>query len=258
MRDNNLMSEAADLVSTLENKITTSERLIKEAKKFEKMNQVGKQAFTIDKKLVQHKNSNSMIELARGMLEAHNFITDLKKKLDECKNVDEASELELHKSGITRKLEDVVTQLSTARMTSLLSLCYELLKLEADCKPQNKFVREMLDGSMKPSILVDIVCANTYDAEKNRMTANEKKFFKLVKNESSLVYKKKTFGSQALALNKNTKKQKDHSSKFQFTLTNGGGLLITTEESHLLSSELGKVESIAAQQPVIAENAGQA
>jgi hypothetical protein len=76
---------------------------------------------------------------------------------------------------------------------------------------------------------------------------------------SHLAYKKKTFGAQAVALRQNNaKKQKDHSGKFQFTLTSGGGLLVTTEESHILMSEAGKIEPIAAQSPVIAANEGQA
>lgn len=141
MRDNRLLSEAADYIKQLENKIETSQNLISDAKMFEKMNQVGKQAFTIDKKLVQHQNSNSMVELARGMQDANNFVKDLMKKISECKNMDESSELELYKSRFTRKLEDIVTQLSTTSMNALFSLCYELLKLEADCKPENKFVK---------------------------------------------------------------------------------------------------------------------
>jgi len=82
-----------------------------------------------------------MVELARGMQDANNFVKDLMKKISECKNMDESSELELYKSRFTRKLEDIVTQLSTTSMNALFSLCYELLKLEADCKPENKFVK---------------------------------------------------------------------------------------------------------------------
>jgi len=109
MRDNRLLPEAADCIHKLENKIETSQNLIADAKMFEKMNQVGKQAFTIDKKLVQHQNSNSMVELARGMQDANNFIKELKKKISEGTNLDESVELELLKSRFTRKLEDIVT-----------------------------------------------------------------------------------------------------------------------------------------------------
>lgn len=45
--------------------------------------------------------------------------------------------------------------------------------------------------------------------------------------------------------------------KFQFTLTNCSGFLITTEESNILASENGKVEPIMPQSPVIKKHAGQ-
>jgi hypothetical protein len=109
MRDNRLLAEAADYIKKLEDKVTTSQGLIAAAKTFEKMNQVGKQAFAIDKKLVQHQNSNSMVELARGMQDANNFIKELTKKISDCKSADESAELELQKGRFTRKLEDIVT-----------------------------------------------------------------------------------------------------------------------------------------------------
>ena len=42
-----------------------------------------------------------MVELARGMQDANNFVKDLMKKISECKNMDESSELELYKSRFT-------------------------------------------------------------------------------------------------------------------------------------------------------------
>lgn len=64
-------------------------------------------------------------------------------------------------------------------MNTLLSLCYELLKLEAESKPENKFVKQMLGGCMKPSVLVEIVCSNTYDQQTKVMTPAAGKFFKV-------------------------------------------------------------------------------
>lgn len=203
---------------------------------------------------MQHQNSSSLAELAKGMLDANNFIKDLKKKVSECKNIDEQSELELYKSRFSRKLEDIVTQMSTTSMATLFSLCYELLKLEADCKPEDKFVKEMLDGCMKPSILVDIVCSNKFNQQTNVMAPSAKKHFNLLMNKNNyLVYKKKSLGVEAVTVSNNATNLKDISMKFKFALTNCGGFLVTTEESNILMSESGKVEQVVAQSPSIGD-----
>lgn len=171
MRENNLLEEAADHISKLEHKELTSQKLIDNAREFEKLNQIEKQNFTIEKKLVQHLNSNSPVELAKAMVDARNFTKDLKKNIEDSKDLNELSKMELLKSNMDRKLEDIVTQLSINNMAGLLNLSYELLKLEADCKPENKFVKEMLEGNVKPAILVDIICSNSFDAQTNSMVA---------------------------------------------------------------------------------------
>jgi len=59
----------------------------------------------------------------------------------------------------------------------------------------------MLEGCMKPSVLVDIVCSNTYDQATTSMKPAAKKFFRVQLNpERHLAYKKKTFGTQAVTL----------------------------------------------------------
>ena len=74
------------------------------------------------------------------------------------------SKLELLKSNMTRKLEDIVTEMSCNNMKALLNLSFELLKLESDCNSEkDKFVKGMLEGNVKPAILVDIICANTWN-----------------------------------------------------------------------------------------------
>ena len=54
--------------------------------------------------------------------------------------------------------------MSCNNMKALLNLSFELLKLESDCKSEkDKFVKGMLEGNVKPAILVDIICANTWN-----------------------------------------------------------------------------------------------
>ena len=112
------------------------------------------------------------------------------------------SKLELLKSNMTRKLEDIVTEMSCNNMTALLNLSYELLKLESDCKTEKeKFVKEMLEGNVKPAILVDIICSNTWSKQNSQMVSKASKYFNLVMNKSDyLIYKKKGLGPQSLSL----------------------------------------------------------
>jgi hypothetical protein len=61
-----------------------------------------------------------------------------------------------------------------------LKFAYELRKIDVD----NKYSYNLMNGQVKPNILVDIICSNKWNVEESRMMVDPKFKYRLISKDS--------------------------------------------------------------------------
>ena len=88
---------------------------------------------------------------------------DSSSNIDEAQG-DQADEMMMVNTYALRFIEEIVSELAKD-FTSLCAFCYELRKIDVD----NMYTRDLLDGQVQPSILVNMIEENQWDGEQFTM-----------------------------------------------------------------------------------------
>lgn len=89
--------------------------------------------------------------------------------------MEEKSAIELFKLNTENFLTEIITNLA-ANYDRLFAFCFELRKQDSN----NNYSEDLLNGCVKPSILVDIIMNNTWDQKKRRMYQTRDIYFRFV------------------------------------------------------------------------------
>lgn len=79
-------------------------------------------------------------------------------------NIDDRAAIDLFKHNTYQYLTDVITNLGK-NYDRLFAFCFELRKQDLN----NNYTFDLLNGQVKPHILVEIIMNNTWDKKKKRM-----------------------------------------------------------------------------------------
>lgn len=154
-------------------------------------------------------------------------------------DVELEADRDLHSLKGQRFLEDVVTQIGRDSK-ELVAFAYELRKQDVT----DRYSYEFLNGQVAPALLVDVLMANQWDTNSDRMTVNSGSAFKLFVGKGNSLYcpKNSTEGTRRPCISQ--KAQADCSTALTFLL-DPIGFQIQCEGTSLVSlgGEVGQNES---------------
>ena len=136
-------------------------------------------------KLKMNKDSAGLAKL----LQEH-FVTleQLSKEAQEAGkiSIDEMAKINIQSNMLKTKIEDLITEISASDQAFLLDFSYEFLKLESTSSKKSN-LHDILNGTVKPSILVDLICSNFYNSKTGRVEPKPHSKFYIANGDNGIL-----------------------------------------------------------------------
>lgn len=193
--------------------------LISDATQFSGYNKASQQLFELMQGVFKCRRNHE--DLVKAVIKLLDCI-ESKKNGEKMDDLEEQSAVDHMLSKASRQLEQIVLDLNQDSQ-QLIKFCYYLRKLDVE----NKYSFNLLNGYVRPPILVDIICANRWDEKLGQMQSDAAFNIHIGNDNKSFQYNAE--GGPPFIL-----KEMLYNSKVWFKLEEGG-FLISNGKHHLAS-----------------------
>jgi len=150
------------------------------------------------------------------LIQIRSTIDKLKSK-PKLNDIEEQAEIDIQVTKTERVLEDIVSEIGQDAF-DLAMFAYELRKRD----PNDQYTHNLLNGQIRPPVLIDIILSNRWNAKDGCMQANPERAFRMMICDKKIL--ECSSGNELVKVGKIHSKQnrEGHSNMIQFLLTKKG------------------------------------